>query len=62
MITQLIEHSEDRGQNFGYVSMAFMREYHDESVMKEAQKALEYAKKTIIKMHKFVIDLLDLIN
>ena len=62
MITQLIEHSEDRGQNFGYVSMAFMGEYLDESVMKEAKKALEYAKKTIIKMHKFVMDLLDLIN
>ncbi|PIZ73020.1 hypothetical protein COY07_02450 [Candidatus Peregrinibacteria bacterium CG_4_10_14_0_2_um_filter_43_11] len=60
MITQLIEHSENRGQNFGYVSMAFMGEYLDESVMKEAKKAIEYAKKTIVKMHKFVMDLLDL--
>src|SRR3989338_1967369 len=50
MINQLIAHCENRGQHFGYVSMAFMREYIDESVMKEAEKALEYSKATIIKM------------
>lgn len=60
MITQLIEHADNRGQNFGYVSMAFMQEYIDESVMKAAQKTVEYSKETIIKMHKFVMDLLDL--
>lgn len=60
MITQLISHAENRGQNFGYVSMAFISEYNDESAMKEAQNALKYAKATIIKMHKFVMDLLDL--
>ncbi|MBI5152749.1 hypothetical protein HZA39_04395 [Candidatus Peregrinibacteria bacterium] len=60
MINQLIAHSENRGQHFGYVSMAFMREYVNESVMKEAQKALEYSKATIIKMHRFVMDLLDI--
>ena len=59
-ITKLIEHADNRGQDFGYVSMAFMREYIDESVMKEAQKTVEYSKATIIKMHKFVMDLLDL--
>lgn len=60
MITQLITHAENCGQNFGYVSMAFIAEYRDESVMKKAQKVLEYSKSTIIKMHKFVMDLLDL--
>ncbi|MBD3331135.1 hypothetical protein GF354_06475 [Candidatus Peregrinibacteria bacterium] len=60
MIVQLIEHAEDRGQNFGFVSMAFSGEYRDESVMKAAEEAVGYAKKTIIKMHQFVIDLLDL--
>lgn len=60
MIIQLIEHADNRGQDFGYVSMAFMREYIDESVMKEARKAVEYSKVTIIKMHKFVMDLLEL--
>ncbi len=60
MITQLVRHAYNRGQDFGYVSMAFMREYIDESVIKEAQKTVEYSKTTIIKMHKFVMDLLDL--
>jgi len=60
MISQLIDHAENRGQEFGYVSCAFSRQYYDESVMKEAKKALEYSKKTIIKMHKFVMDLLDI--
>lgn len=60
MITQLIDHADDRGFEFGFVSCAFSAEYHDESIMKEAKRRLEYAKKTIIKMHKFVMDLLDI--
>lgn len=60
MITQLIAHAENRGQEFGYVSCAFSREYKEESVMEEAKKCLEYSKKTIIKMHQFVMDLLDI--
>ena len=60
MITQLIEHADSRGQDFGYVCSAFSREYRDESVMEEAKMRLEYTKKTIIKMHKFVMDLLDI--
>ena len=60
MIQQLIDHAEDRGQNFGYVAQAFMAEYRDEDVLKEGRKALEYSKATIIKMHQFVMDLLNL--
>lgn len=60
MIKQLIEYSENRGQSFGFVSMAFIEEYRDESVMQKAQKAVEYSNATIIKMHKFVMDLLGL--
>ena len=60
MITQLIEHADYRGPEFGYVSSAYSCEYYDESVMKEAKKRLEYAKKTIIKMHKFVMNLLEI--
>jgi len=60
MVTQLIDHADFRGQEFGYVSCAFSCEYYDESVMNEAKKALEYTKKTVIKMHKFVMNLLDL--
>lgn len=57
-ITQLIAHSDFRGQDYGYVSSAFSCEYRDESVMKEAKNALDYSKKAIIKMHKYVMDLL----
>jgi hypothetical protein len=60
MILQLIDHADDRGQHFGYVAQAFMDEYRDESVLEEGHKALEYSKATIIKMHRFVMDLLNL--
>lgn len=59
-IQQLIDHADYRGQKFGYVTSAFSREYSEESVMRAAELALAYTKETIIKMHKFVIDLLDL--
>ena len=59
MIQQLLDHSEYRGQEFRYVSCSFQAEYRDENVMEEAKKSLEYSKKTIIKMHKFIIDWLN---
>ncbi|HUD09539.1 MAG TPA: hypothetical protein VMR77_01920 [Patescibacteria group bacterium] len=55
MLQQLLDHSEFQGQSFGYVSCAFQGEYINENVMKEAKKHLDYAEKTIIKMHKFVL-------
>jgi len=58
LIQQLLEHSEYRGQAFGYVSCAFQEEYTDNEVVKRAEQNLEYSKKTIIKMHKFVMSLL----
>lgn len=58
MVSQLIDHADYRGPAFGYVSCAFSAEYIDESVMKEAKKRLEYCTKTIIKLHKFVMNLL----
>ncbi len=58
LIQQLLDHSEFRGQAFGYVSCAFQEEYTDSEVMKRAKQNLEYSKKTIIKMHKFVMSLL----
>ena len=57
-ILQLLDHSEYRGQHFGYVTSAFEAEYTDESVMREAQERLKYATETLIKMHKFVMDLI----
>lgn len=58
-ITDLIDHSEFRGQSFGYVSMAFEHELTGPDVWEKAHKHLEYTKETIIKMHKFVMNLLD---
>ena len=58
LIQQLLNHSEFRGQSFGYVSCAFEEEYTGSEVMKRAKQNLEYSKKTIIKMHKFVMSLL----
>lgn len=37
MIQQLLDHSEFRGQSYGYVSCAFLDEYTDETVMNEAK-------------------------
>lgn len=58
MIQQIIDFSEFRGDEFGYVSCAFQKQ-HTLKVLKEANHHLEYAEMTIIKMHKFVMDLLE---
>jgi hypothetical protein len=55
MLQQLLNGSEFQGQSYGYVSCAFNGEYRNEDVMKEAKKHLDYAQKTIIKMHKFIL-------
>lgn len=57
-IMQLLKNAEYRGLAFGYVAGAFEAEYRDENVMQEAQMRLTYTKETIIKMHKFVMDLI----
>jgi len=58
-IMQLLDNAKYRGLPFGYVACAFEVQYIDESVMEEAQRGLAYTKETIIKMHKFVMNLLD---
>ena len=58
LIQQLLEYSEYWGNAFGYVTSAFSRHYVDESDMKDAQVSLEYARATIIKMHKYVMKVL----
>ena len=59
-IQQLLDYADDRGQEFGYVVTAFSKEYADETVMREAHTAAEYTKATVIKMHKFVMELLEI--
>lgn len=58
-IQQLLDYAEYRGQDFGYVTMGYCNEYFGKEELKEGEKALEYTKETIIKMHKFVMDLLE---
>ena len=58
-VLQLINHIEYRGPEFGYVVSSFEAEYKNESVMHEAQERLKYTIETIIKMHKFVMNLIE---
>ena len=60
MIQQLLDHAKFRGQAHGYVSCAFHSQYINKGVMDQAKEHLEYAKETIIKMHKRVLNYLDL--
>ncbi len=60
MIQQLLDHAEFRGQAHGYISCAFRDEYTDESVMEKAKEHFKYAEKTIIKMHRYVLNYLDI--
>lgn len=60
MIQQLLDQADYRGQEFGYVVSAFQEEYIDEETLIEAKECLEYTKSTLIKMHEFVMDLLDI--
>ncbi len=59
-LQQLLDHAKYMGKNYGYVVCAFSKEYIDESVMEEAKICLAYTKETIIRMHKFTMDLLNL--
>ncbi len=59
LIQQLLDHSEYRGQSFGYVSMVFSCEYTDAQIMEDAKSAVDRCQKTIIKMHTFVMQSLN---
>ena len=58
VIQELIDHAEYRNQSFGYVVCAFINEYEDATVLIEAEKHVEYLKKALIRIHKFVMDYL----
>lgn len=59
-IMQLLDNAEYRGLPFGYVVCTFEIQYTDERALEEAQKRLECTRETIIRMHRFVMDLLDM--
>jgi len=44
----------------GYVSCAFEDEFVGNEIMEKAQQHLDYARKTIILMHEFVMDYLEI--
>lgn len=58
-IQQLLDHAEYCGQDFGYVASAFQHELRNARTMIVAQEHLDYTKKTLIKMHRFVMNWLD---
>ncbi|MBU0706304.1 hypothetical protein KJ657_03440 [Patescibacteria group bacterium] len=57
-LQQLLDHAKYMGKNQGYVVSSFSKEYTDEDVMNEAKIHLKYTEKTILKMHKYAMDLL----
>ncbi|MFH1412865.1 MAG: hypothetical protein ABIG10_02445 [bacterium] len=60
-IQQLLDRADYRGQKYGYVTYTFSSQLvdGDKNVMKQAQAHVKYTKKTLIKMHKYVIEILD---
>jgi len=66
MISDLIKSADDRWERFWFVAMSFSSEYdrddiEDEiEVLQKAKIALGYSEKTIIEMHNFVIDFLEI--
>jgi hypothetical protein len=56
MVQQLLDHSEYRGQGFGYVSNAFHGHYGNKNVMKNAKQSAVRSTKLIIELHKFVMN------
>ncbi len=59
-IQQLFDHAQYRGNSYGYVASSFSEEFTGPDVLERAQFAVEYTKESIIKMHKFVMDLFDI--
>ena len=59
MIQQLLDCADYRGQKHGYVICSFSSQLVGEDVISQAQAHVEYTKKTLIKMHKYVMGILD---
>ena len=57
-IMQLLEHAEYRGQKFGYVVCAFMKEYRESGDLIEGQECVDFSKEMLIRIHKFVMSYL----
>lgn len=59
-ILQLIDHAKYQGKDYGYVAGAMYEELVGPEVLDKANFVVDYAKDSIIKIHKFVMNLLDI--
>ncbi len=63
LVSQLIEHAENNWVHFWYEASAFSKPFTPQTewqVLEEAKIALEYSKQTIVEMHQFVMQFLDI--
>lgn len=59
MIQQLLEYSDYRGRKHGYVICVFRQQLTGDDITEQAQIHVEYTKQALIKMHKYVMKVLD---
>lgn len=62
MVQELLNNAEYLGFKDGYLSTAFQGKFlvdDDSEVIKEAKKIIEEVKQAVIRMHKYVIKLID---
>jgi len=62
MVQELLNNAEYLGFKDGYLSIAFQGKFlvdDDSEVIKEAKNIIEEVKKAVIRMHKYVIKLID---
>jgi len=60
VIQAIIIQAHNEGPYIGYVAQVFIEEYRNQYVMRKAKKIGQDAEAAIIRMHEFVMDLLDL--
>ncbi len=58
-VQELIENSYYQGDDKGYVAMICFGECNDELVLKKAQEYMLSIQKSLIRMHEYVIDILE---
>ncbi len=62
MVQELLNNAEYLGLKDGYLSTAFQGKFlvdDDSEVIKEAKKIIEEVKQAVIRMHKYVIKIID---
>jgi hypothetical protein len=55
VILQFLEHAENRGFKFGYVAAAFQEELAGKKTFEKAVIHKQHAEEAVIRMHKFVM-------